>query len=75
MSFGRWLKRQIEKRLVTQREFSRQTGIPLPTLERWLGRARPAIRGTNLERLAAGLEMSRESIERRLQRSPEAVAA
>lgn len=66
--FGQWLRRQIEERMLTQAAFADRCGVPFWTLRRWITSACPAIRGTNVVRLARGLGIDRSEIDARIQR-------
>jgi hypothetical protein len=62
-NFGKWLKRQIESTLLSQKQWAAKHAIPFDTLKVWLGEAKPKIRGTNLERLGIALKMQRDELE------------
>lgn len=62
MPFGNWLKREIENRLQTQREFADAAGLPLGTLQAWLYTDQTP-NGRNIVRLAITLGVSRQVIE------------
>jgi predicted transcriptional regulator len=61
--FGKWLKRQIENLPMTQTEFARHCGIPLPTLGTWIYQPNARLRGDNIVRVARALGISREELE------------
>src|SRR5690349_200530 len=54
--FGDWLAGEIAKLGISQAEFARRAGIPLPTLRTWLKTAKSEIRGGNLQKLSRGLD-------------------
>lgn len=66
MRFSEWLRREIENRLMTIQEFSTKSGISPACLHNYLsGRAIP-VRGLFVARIANGLGISRDEVERRL---------
>lgn len=66
MAFKDWLRRQIEGRMMDQKEFAAAAGVAFGTLRVWLTEPHPNIRGKNLAKLAHALGISREEIEERL---------
>jgi predicted transcriptional regulator len=64
MTFARWLKLQIDERLMTVPAFAKHAGIPLQTLKGWLKENnghRP--RGDHMVRLARALGIDRQQVE------------
>ena len=53
--FGDWLGEEIARLGISQAEFARRAGVPLPTLRTWLKIPRSEIRGGNLQKLSEAL--------------------
>ncbi len=64
--FGSWLRRAIEDTGLSVVAFCDRTIIARGTMQKWLARPCPPIRGHNIVRLARGLGISREAIEEKL---------
>lgn len=61
-----WLRRQIEKKMMSQPEFAHHSKINFWTIRNWLDEAAPNITGKNREKLAKALGVTRDEIEQRL---------
>jgi transcriptional regulator with XRE-family HTH domain len=66
-AFGDWLRRQIEDRLLTQREFAERVGVTSVHVSRWVnGHVLPC--GLNVVRIARVLDLTREQVETAMHR-------
>jgi len=65
MQFSKWLRRQIESKLMTQSEFALRAGVSLPSLSRWLAGS-TEINGVNRERICIITGISRDQLDRML---------
>lgn len=66
MHFGNWLRREIDERLMTQKEFARRAGISQPNLSSLCKSAAPWPKGITIVRIARVLGISRNEIESKL---------
>ena len=64
--FGKWLRREIENRLLTQRQFASKAGINHISLNKVLSQASPPLTGLTIVRIARALELPRETVEDQL---------
>lgn len=64
--FGKWLRREIENRCLTQKEFASRGGFHREALRKWIASPRPAIRGDMIGRIASALEIDRTELDERL---------
>jgi transcriptional regulator with XRE-family HTH domain len=62
-TFGRWLRLEIEERLMTQSHFAEKAGVDRVTANRWLHLRMPPNRGTSVCRIAKALGLSRSAID------------
>ena len=66
LHFGNWLRREIEDRLKTNKQFAEEAGLDESSLYRILREPSPCIRGVTIVRIAKSLGVSRDDVERQL---------
>ena len=69
MHFGDWLSEEIGKLRISQAEFARRAGVPLPTLRTWLKIPKSEIRGGNMTKLSEALGKTPDEIRTKLRQA------
>lgn len=65
-SFGQWLQREIDNRLISQAEFARRAGLSRAMICKIMAAKYGKLRGVTIVRIARALDLDRAEVEEHL---------